>query len=60
MLQGLVQLGGQATGYPGVADVYDRFEVVRNAAQVFFLFFTQFHRRNYRDSSFTYIDYLQN
>jgi len=49
MLQCLVQFGGQPGGYPTGADVDDRFEVVCEGAQVFFLFFIQLHHANYND-----------
>ncbi len=38
MLKCLIQFGGQPGGYPAVTNVDDRLEVVREVAQVFFLF----------------------
>jgi len=39
MLKCLIQFSGQPGGNPAITDVDDRLEVVREAAQVFFLFF---------------------
>jgi len=39
MFKCLIQFSGQPGGNPAVTDVDDRLEVMREAAQVFFLFF---------------------
>ena len=47
VLQGLMQFSGQPAGNSAVTDLDNRFQVVGETAQVFFLFFIQLHGAHY-------------